>query len=135
MRNILSLLALSLGLVACNAQNAGSAEADQQAYQNVDVKRAQEVIQEEDPLILDVRTDQEYKEGHIKDAKQLDFYGDNFQQQLEELPRDKPVLVYCHSGNRSGKTMARMKELGFEKVYNLQGGMSSWESEGKPVEQ
>lgn len=133
MRNIISILALSVGLVACNAQSTGEAGADA-AFQDINVEKAQQMIQEEDPLIIDVRTPDEFASGHIEGAQLLDFYSGDFEEGLEKLPKDDTILVYCHSGNRSGKTMARMKELGFEKVYNLEGGMSSWKRTGKPVE-
>ena len=74
-------------------------------------------------LILDVRTKAEFDQLHLTDAINIDFYASDFKTQIDSLDKTKTFFVYCRSGNRSGKTMALMKELGFKKVYNLAGGI------------
>ena len=79
-----------------------------------------------DLVILDVRTPEEFGEGHLEGAVILDFYRDDFADQLAELDRDVPYLLYCRSGNRSGQTAAMMEELGFTDVADVDGGIISW---------
>lgn len=86
-------------------------------------------------VILDVRTPDEYKAGHIKGAVNSDYYSDSFRNGLGRKSKDKIYLVYCRSGNRSGKTLEIMKELGFDQVYNMTGGMNAWISKGFPTVQ
>jgi rhodanese-related sulfurtransferase len=76
--------------------------------------------------LLDVRTPSEFNAGHIKTADNIDFTGSYFREKVAKLDREKPVLIYCHSGNRSGKASLILKELGFKEVYDLQGGYSNW---------
>jgi rhodanese-related sulfurtransferase len=76
--------------------------------------------------LIDVRTPKEYNDGHIGAAKNIDFYGSTFKTQMEKLDRNKPVLLYCHSGGRSGQALTMLKSMGFKEVYDLKGGWSSW---------
>ncbi|MEY3426510.1 MAG: hypothetical protein RL679_1868 [Bacteroidota bacterium] len=76
--------------------------------------------------LLDVRTPGEFNAGHIKNADNIDFTGSDFREKVATLDREKPVLIYCHSGNRSGKASLILKELGFKEIYDLQGGYSNW---------
>ena len=84
-------------------------------------------------VVLDVRTPEEYAAGHLKAARNLNFYDDDFQAKLNALPKESTYFVYCKSGGRSGRTYAMMKEAGFQKVYDLQGGITQWQAEGLPV--
>lgn len=84
-------------------------------------------------VIIDLRTPEEYIGGHVEDAENLDYYSNTFQNQLEELDKDETYLIYCQSGRRSTATLEVMKELGFNEVYNLTGGISRWQAEGLPV--
>jgi rhodanese-related sulfurtransferase len=78
-------------------------------------------------VILDVRTDHEVEDGIIPNAINIDIYkGQEFINEIEELDKSKNYYVYCRSGNRSGQACAIMEQLGFEKTYNLAGGMLEW---------
>ena len=85
--------------------------------------------------LLDVRTPQEFAGGHLKNAVNIDYSSDNFEDQLAQLDKSKPVLVYCLSGGRSSKAASRMQEIGFAEIYNLDGGIMKWNSSGKPLDQ
>jgi rhodanese-related sulfurtransferase len=85
-------------------------------------------IDENKGIILDVRTPEEYKQGHIKNATTINFYDDNFKDQVEKLPKNKPILVYCKGGNRSAKAANILKYLGYSEIYNLKGGITAWKS-------
>lgn len=83
---------------------------------------------DENAVLLDVRTDDEVSEGAIPGAIHQDFYqGQDFLTALENLDKSKNYYVYCRSGNRSGQTCMLMSQLGFENTYNLVGGMNEWE--------
>ncbi|MFT5942368.1 MAG: rhodanese-related sulfurtransferase [Sediminicola sp.] len=78
--------------------------------------------------LIDVRTSQEYKGGHIKNAMNIDFFnGEAFRKTFEKLNKEEPVYVYCRSGNRSQKAATRLVGMGFKKTYNLKGGFMEWE--------
>jgi rhodanese-related sulfurtransferase len=80
--------------------------------------------------ILDVRTPDEYEEGHIPNAKNIDIYkGQGFLDEVNELDKSKEYYVYCRSGARSAQACALMQQQGFENTYNLQGGIMEWEGE------
>ncbi len=87
----------------------------------------------EDLVILDVRTAEEFDEGHLEGAIMLDFYQEDFAQQLAELDPDVPYLLYCRSGNRSGETAALMEDLGFNDVADVDGGILAWAQGGNPI--
>ena len=81
-------------------------------------------------VILDVRTEDEFSEGVIPGAFNIDIYkGQGFIYALEELDKSKNYYVYCRSGGRSGQACLIMSQLGFENTYNLLGGIMNWEGE------
>lgn len=81
---------------------------------------------DENIQLVDVRTPGEYSAGKIGEASNMDFYADDFKTKLETLDKSKPVMVYCASGGRSGKTAGMMKSMGFKEVYDLSGGYNGW---------
>ena len=124
------LLVLGMATAGCQAQNAPK------EVVNIDVNVADfELIMDTIPngLLLDVRTNNEFAQGHLQGAQQIDFYRDDFSDALDKLDREQPVLIYCRSGNRSGKAAKKMKAMGFYAVYNLEGGIGAWSKRGKPV--
>jgi rhodanese-related sulfurtransferase len=100
---------------------------------NINTQESYELIEERDGdsdfVILDVRTPEEFAEGHIESAVNIDFYADAFPDELDGLDRDKTYLIYCRSGSRSGSTFKMMKQLGFKNVFNMKGGIESWRVE------
>lgn len=83
--------------------------------------------------LLDVRTPQEYAEGHIAGALNIDIKSDDFRQIAEkELSKDSIILVYCRSGRRSMDAAEILTGLGY-KVVNLKGGITEWKDDGLPV--
>lgn len=86
--------------------------------------------QDDNAIILDVRTDIEVAEGYIPNSINIDIYkGQGFIDELEKLDKSKNYYVYCRSGNRSGQACAIMNSLGFENAYNLEGGFMNWDGE------
>ena len=83
--------------------------------------------------LLDVRTPQEYAEGHIDGALNINIQSDDFRQRAEkELSKDSTILIYCRSGRRSMEAAGILSELGY-KVVNLKGGIIEWKGDGLPV--
>jgi rhodanese-related sulfurtransferase len=83
--------------------------------------------------VLDVRTPAEFAEGHIADAKNMDFKGAEFEKSLGQLDKTKPYLVHCAGGHRSASSLDVFKKLGFKSIIHLDGGLSAWTKEGNPV--
>lgn len=81
-----------------------------------------------DAVILDVRTEEEVEEKSIPHTLHIDFYqGQGFLDELEKLDKNKSYYVYCKSGGRSGQACMIMQQLGFDKTFNLVGGITEWE--------
>ena len=80
------------------------------------------------PVLLDVRTSEEYSEGHIEGSTLIDYNSSSFDSKLSELDKDESYLLYCRSGNRSGKAVHKMIGLGFTDVTNMVGGYNAWSS-------
>lgn len=84
----------------------------------------------EESVIIDVRTDDEFSTGYIEGAVNIDFYMVNkFISEIDKLDKSKSYFIYCKSGARSGQTCELMKQKGFKKVYNLEGGILGWNGE------
>ena len=86
-----------------------------------------------DFIILDVRTPREFESGHIEGAILLDYYSRTYTEKLKRLVKKKTYLIYCRSGNRSGKTLNLIKDMGFSNVYNMDKGIKVWRSKGFPL--
>ncbi len=84
-------------------------------------------------VVLDVRTPEEFAEGHLDGAIMIDFYGADFTDRLAELDRDRPYLLYCRSGNRSSQARQIMIDLGFTDVADIDGGILAWTQAGLPL--
>jgi rhodanese-related sulfurtransferase len=85
------------------------------------------------PVILDVRTPQEYTSGHLRDAINIDFNSKVFKDEINQLDRDITYIVYCRTGLRSAAAQIAMEEAGFKNAINMTGGISNWEKDGLPV--
>lgn len=85
-----------------------------------------------DAQLVDVRTPEEFKAGHLENAKNFDWNNDNFDMQMNTLDKTKPVFVYCLSGGRSGAAAKKMRSEGFKEVYEMQGGMIKWRAANMP---
>jgi rhodanese-related sulfurtransferase len=79
--------------------------------------------------LIDVRTPAEFAEGHLKNAKNIDFYSPDFDLQIEALDKSIPVILYCKSGRRSAICASKLNAKGFTSVYDLDGGIQLWKIE------
>ena len=100
---------------------------------SVNPAEATQLINREDAFIVDVREADEYASGHLPDAKHIPL--GKLAERLGELEKfkDKPIIVCCASGMRSNKACAELKKQGFDKLYNLAGGVDAWVGAGYPV--
>jgi thioredoxin len=83
--------------------------------------------------IIDVRSPEEFAGQHIDNAINIDWNGDNFDGKIGKYDKSKPIFVYCMSGGRSKKAAEKLSELGFTKIYELQGGIMKWNAAGLSV--
>lgn len=95
-------------------------------YQDIGAEAFKKGMSSPDAVLIDVRSPGEFSAEKIKGARNIDLFSPSFQQQVANLPKDKEYYLYCRSGNRSGQACSVMANMGFEKLYNLQGGIISW---------
>lgn len=123
---IISIMALFTGcLCSCG----------QQKFRTVDVDEFAKAISADTIQLVDVRTAEEFNEGHIAadGIKNIDVMQHNFTERaVNELEKDKTVAVYCRSGKRSADAAAQLAQRGFN-VINLDGGIIEWQKRGKPT--
>ena len=119
MKSLSVLLFFFLSLASCTAQQPVP-------YQNIGNDEFNKMRNQPGSVVLDVRTPEEYNKGHVPNASLINFYDENFSQQLDSLDKDKTYLVYCAKGGRSSKASELMVQKGFTKVYNFQSGFSQW---------
>lgn len=85
-----------------------------------------QLMSRKDVQLIDVRTPAEYKAGKIGEARNIDYYSPNFKNEVGQLDKTKPVLVYCAVGGRSGQAASVLKNMGFKEIYDLKGGYNGW---------
>lgn len=126
MRRLLICLMAALGLTtACCQQN----------FENTDPEGFAALIADTTVVVLDARTAEEFKDGHIANAQNIDVKQDDFvKKALATLPKNKTVAVYCRSGRRSANAAGLLAKKGY-KCVNLYGGILAWIEAGKPVVQ
>lgn len=130
---IVSILILSLGFIAgCSSKNKVSNTIQQseetKGYENIDGKQTEKLLNsDKDVLIIDVRS--EYEKGHLLNAINLPYDDDDFKSELNEIIdyKDKTVLVYCRSGNRSEKAAVKLVDNGFKNVKNVTDGVDEYD--------
>lgn len=117
-------------LMAALGLNTACAQAN---YENADVKGFAELMNDPNVVVLDVRTADEFKEGHLVGALNIDQTQSDFIEKAKvALPTDKTIAVYCRSGRRSASAAGRLAAVGY-KAVNLKGGIIAWKEAKKPV--
>jgi len=102
-------------------------------FQNVSVAEFEKIIADENVIRLDVRSEEEYAEGHIAGTMNIDVLKSTFKKIAQEtLPKDKTIALYCRSGKRSLTAAGMLSKLGY-KVVNLSTGINGWVEAGKPI--
>jgi rhodanese-related sulfurtransferase len=125
------LLVWLLGLSACLAST------DQATVQSISPSQFKALLDRHrgDPnvVLLDVRTPKEFADGHIAGALLLDYYASDYVERISALDKEKTYLIYCRSGNRSGKSLAIFERLGFHRAYHMDTGVIGWSREHYPL--
>ncbi|WP_299431370.1 rhodanese-like domain-containing protein [uncultured Maribacter sp.] len=73
-------------------------------------------------ILIDVRTPIEYAKGHLKNAKNINWFDKNFEEQVKSLDKEETIYLYCKAGGRSAKAQQRLLDMGYKNVINLEGG-------------
>ena len=121
-------LAITLIIMAMSATQISSCNSNDNIT-SVSAPEFDKEIKANSVQLLDVRTPQEYAEGHIDGASNINIQSDDFQQRAEkELSKDSTILVYCRSGRRSMEAAEMLTKLGY-KVVNLKGGIIEWKGD------
>lgn len=104
-----------------------------QSNNDIDIEQFQKKIATENYILVDVRTSEEYADGHLEGALNINYFSATFSEDIAKLGLETPVLVYCQSGNRSRKSMKIMYDMGFKEVKNFIGGYKGWMSENNSL--
>ena len=128
MKIFFSFLASSLFLVlySCSSQ----AQSNDHLLPPTEFKKKVETTDR--AVIVDVRTPDEYKDGHLANAVNMNWNDDAFGQQIKSLDKNAPVFVYCYAGGRSSAAAKELRKQGFKEVYDMKGGISAWREAGLP---
>ena len=136
------LAAIGLSTTGCSAQASQSAPSDSSAKpvpsDGIIVLAPQAFINQAKAdttsILLDVRTQKEYAEGHLAGSQQLDYLNpEAFNAGISKLDKSRTYYIYCRSGKRSHGACLKMKKQGF-KVYDMEGGILNWTKLGMPIE-
>ncbi len=104
---------------------------------DVTIEEAKKIIEENRDnhnfVVLDVRTSDEYDDGHIEDAMNIDIYAYDFKDRLRKLSKDGKYLVHCRTGVRSCDATKIMKEMNFKEVYHMNEGIAGWREKRFPL--
>lgn len=121
---VVGVVSATLFLTSCSSDSSA---------QKVSPKEFSEVISDPSVVILDVRTPQEFAEGHLANAINIDFQSGNFEQEIASLDKSKTYAVYCRSSNRSGQAVKVMADAGFTSMYDMDGGIVDWQAAGGQI--
>jgi thioredoxin len=124
---LFNLLFIGFLFVSCNGQTNAK-------YESIAaVNFAKKIKSTTQPAIIDVRSPEEFAGQHIDNAVNIDWNGADFKGKIGKYDKSKPIFVYCMSGGRSKKAAEKLVELGFNKIYELQGGIMKWNAAGLSV--
>ena len=122
---LVTALAVVLGLLALNLTTGGK--------NSIEPQQATLLINHEDAVVVDVRPMSDFNQGHIVDAVNMPING--FSKELSRLDKhkEKPIIVSCRSGNQSQLACRQLRKAGFDKVFNLRGGVMAWQGANLPL--
>lgn len=81
-----------------------------------------------DARLIDVRTPEEFREGHLPASININWEGDAFKEEVTIFDKSQPIFVYCEAGGRGTAAAKYLSEQGFKEVYNLDGGFAEWQT-------
>ena len=131
------ILIIFLMVVLCLNGSSAQSSQPKQIIKTINTVESAEMIKKnlknKNFVILDVRTPEEYAEGHLANATNIDFKATDFAEKVGKLDKSKTYLVYCYSGHRSASAVEIMKTQSFLTIYNLDGGITQWTTDKNPV--
>lgn len=127
---LLVLVGLTMG---CGVRGLSAEEKAVAGIVEVDLERAAELVARRDVVVLDIRTPQEFRAGHMPGATNVDYRARDFEERLAGLDRNSAYLMHCATGRRSGRALELFRELGFRQVYHLESGFEGWRGSGLAV--
>ena len=123
-------IVITLASVSCKNAQKNDTKVTAQAIELIAPKAMYEVLlKDPSTQLVDVRTKDEFAVSHLKDAQNICVTDTDFKQKVAHLDKDKPVYVYCKKGGRSAQASKILKELGFTKIFDLQGGITNWQQQ------
>ena len=137
MKQLLIIATLFLFIISCKdikeqktteLESQSKQETIQVANEKVDATVFKSKTENKDVQLIDVRTPEEFIDGHLKNAQNINFYDDNFLTLMNNLDKSKPVYLYCRSGGRSGSAAKKLEAQGFTEIYDLKGGFLDWQN-------
>ncbi|HBB26131.1 MAG TPA: rhodanese-like domain-containing protein [Bacteroidetes bacterium] len=103
-----------------------------QSYSDADIATVKKMVAKGDVVVVDVRTPEEFREGHLDKAILANINDPSFDAKIASIAKDKKVLVYCAAGGRSARASKIMSEKGWKNVTNMKGGFNAWSAAGYP---
>jgi rhodanese-related sulfurtransferase len=108
-------------------------EAAGESIQTVSHEEAQLLLDSDQVQLVDVRREEQYNQRQIAGAVNIDLEDESFNKILDTMDRDQPLLIYCNQGTKSERCAKILQEKGFQKIYDLDGGLTKWEASGRKV--
>jgi rhodanese-related sulfurtransferase len=118
------LVMVTFFIIAITSQNGSNTLTTSEFYEKINMPNAQ---------LVDIRTSEEYRSGHIPNAVNIDFYSDTFEESFADFNPEKPIYLYCESGGRSSQAIALLEKKDFKLVYDLKDGMIAWKAAGLKI--
>lgn len=127
MKTILKLsLLIFISVLNINCNNKQKANSNEQLGKIKQVTPIEFKEQSKNQTMIDIRTPQEFAQGHIEGAININYFDKSFLEQVSKFDKTKPIYMYCRSGNRTSSASKKMQDLGFEEIIDLQGGIMNW---------
>ena len=135
MKNYFLLLALALILTFQSCKDANTNVASTSEIEVISPQQVYDAVyNNESAQLVDVRTKEEFVVSHLKGAQNICVTSDDFVEKVKTLDKNKPVYVYCRMGTRSADAAEKLREMGFAKVYDMEGGILLWEENNLETE-
>ena len=129
---LIALLLTSGSLLSCDQKGKGTRDtASEMTRAKVSLISPEKLNEELGSIqLIDVRTPEEFEDGHLENSRNMNYYDDDFKQQLSVLDKNQKVYVYCKKGGRSANAAELLSEMGFTEIYDLEGGIDNWKDKG-----
>lgn len=128
---LLILLFLPVSFTVAREETSAPPASEKLPVKIITGNQAKKLLAEDETIIvIDVRTPAEFAEKHLENARNINFFGQDFEKDILKLPRDAAILLYCKSGRRSDAAAEFLLENGFTNIMSLKNGMAAWEDAG-----